>query len=1054
MGTGDKKTAYSFSLLVVFLLISLLGLLSIPLLNLQLSPSSSLPSISVTYSWSNASPELVEREITSRLEGAFGTLEGINKITSTSNNGSGSIDLFIDKYTNPDQIRFELSIILRQIFPQLPDGVSFPQISMNRPDDKSDTPLLTYSLTGKENSAILEEYAINYIKMEIASVEDVKLINVYGGTPFSIEVIYNHKAMAGLGIKEEDVLAALRQQFDRQNLGIANTSRDTAIYQCFYSIRIKNISDSIIDWNKILVKRVEDRIIYLGDIAKIRFSQNQPSSYFRINSMNAIYLVVYPEKGANHIKTAQKVKEQMLLVSAHLPKGFLLKLSNDSTAYIQSELAKIYWRTLFTIIILLLFVAVLSRNIKYILAIIISLAVNIVICFLLYVVLGIEIHLYSLAGITISLGLIIDNSIIMIDHIIHNGNLRVFMAILASTLTTVASLSIIFLLPESLRLDLKDFALIIMINLMVSLMVALFFIPALISRMHFSKRNISSRWKKTRLIQRLNYIYDKFIRILLRFRILAMIIAVLAFGLPTYMLPTKVEEEKWLSGLFNKTLGSDWYIENAMPIVNKALGGTLRLFSHYVYERSSYSTPEKTMLYVYGSMSNECTIEQMNEVILDMEIFLSKFRGIDKYVSRIYSAGSASISISFKEGYEKTSYPYMLKGRLISKSINRGGINWHVYGVGLGFSQSVGVEESSNFSISIYGYNLDELIHQTDLLKKKLEKHPRVRDVMTKGSGRYWLEKPLYEYVIIPDRFSLSHADLSVFDIYSQINQNDLNHPTAMRIINNGKTEQVKLYSSNSKDYSLWHLFHEPARSLDNKTAGTFSNIEKRRAPSAILKENQQYIRVVRFKYLGSNKFGYNFTKKILEEMKEELPLGYYAEVPTFSWRKEDSLQYGLILLIILLIYMICSILFESLLQPLAIIFIIPLSFIGVFLSFYWFNFNFDQGGYASFVLLSGLTVNSSIYIINEYNNIRKQKEVNNYPAIKAYIKAFNAKIVPILLTILSTILGLTPFILLGKGEPFWFALAVGAVGGLVFSIIAIVIFLPILLLPQKIQYN
>jgi multidrug efflux pump subunit AcrB len=1050
MDTGDKKTAHSFSLLVVFLVLGLLGLLSIPLLNIQLSPSTTLPSVSVSYSWNNASPELVEKEITSRLEGAFSTVGGIHKITSTSNRGYGSIDLLVDKYSDPDQIRFELSIILRQIFPQLPEGVSFPRIIMNRPDDESDTPLLTYSLTGNANSAILEEYAINKIKKEIASVEDVKMINVYGGTPFSIEVIYDHRAMEGLGLQEADVMTALRQYFDRQHLGIANTSIDIAPYQRLISVKINNSTDSIIDWNKIQVKRVEDRIICLSDIASIRYAQNQPSAYFRINSMNAIYLVVYPENGANHIKTAQKVKEQMLSLSAHLPKGYFLKLNDDSTIYIREELAKIYWRTLFTIVILLIFVAVLGRNIKYILAIILSLAVNIATCFLLYVLLGIEIHLYSLAGITISLGLIIDNTIIMIDHIRHKGNLRVFMAILASTLTTVASLSIIFLLPEGLRLNLKDFALIIMINLMVSLMVALFFIPALISRMHFTKRNFAFRRGKARLILLFNIIYEKFIQLLLRFRLLAIIIAILAFGLPSFLLPTKMGEEKRISGLYNKTLGSDWYTKNAMPIVNKALGGALRLFSHYVYERSTYSAPEKTMLYMYGSMSNECTISQMNEVILDIENFLSQFGEIDIYVSRIYGSGSASISISFKEDYEKTSFPYMLKGRLIGKSIDRGGISWHVYGVGQGFSQSAFVYESSNFSISMYGYNLDELIHQAEILKEKLKKHPRVRDIVTKGSGRYWLEKSLYEYLIIPDRYSLSHADLSVHDIYSQLSENDLNHPPVLSIINNHKPEQVKLYSDKSKDYGLWNLVNEPAPALNNKAAGIFSDIEKQRAPSAILKENQQYIKLIRFNYLGSYKFGHKFTSTVLEEMKEELPLGYHAEIPGYSWGKEDTLQYGLLLLIILLIYMICSILFESLLQPLAIIFIIPLSFIGVFMTFYWFDFNFDQGGYASFVLLSGLTVNASIYIINEYNIIRKDNAAGSYSPTRLYIKAFNAKIIPILLTILSTILGLIPFLVLGKNEPFWFALAAGSTGGLIFSVFMFIIYLPILVIPRK----
>ncbi len=144
------------------------------------------------------------------------------------------------------------------------------------------------------------------------------------------------------------------------------------------------------------------------------------------------------------------------------------------------------------------------------------------------------------------------------------------------------------------------------------------------------------------------------------------------------------------------------------------------------------------------------------------------------------------------------------------------------------------------------------------------------------------------------------------------------------------------------------------------------------------------------------------------------------------------------------IIYFICSILFESLIQPFAIIFMIPVSFIGVFLTFYLFDFNFDQGGFAAFILLCGIVVNAGLYIINDYNNFCKAK--GKRQGLSLYIKAFNHKIIPIFLTIISTVLSLVSFVWSGQKEVFWFAFAIGAIGGLIFSIVAIVIFLPLLL--------
>jgi multidrug efflux pump subunit AcrB len=171
-----------------------------------------------------------------------------------------------------------------------------------------------------------------------------------------------------------------------------------------------------------------------------------------------------------------------------------------------------------------------------------------------------------------------------------------------------------------------------------------------------------------------------------------------------------------------------------------------------------------------------------------------------------------------------------------------------------------------------------------------------------------------------------------------------------------------------------------------------------------------------------------------------------------FSFEKKDASffffdnkksNYTILLFLILLItYFITAILFESLKQPFIILSMIPISFIGVFITFYWFDFNFDQGGIASFVLLSGLTVNASIFIVNGYNELKKK--FPNEENVKLYLEAYRQKIVPILLTIFSTVLGFIPFVIDGQNEVFWFALAIGTIGGLLFSILAIIIYLPI----------
>ena len=205
----------------------------------------------------------------------------------------------------------------------------------------------------------------------------------------------------------------------------------------------------------------------------------------------------------------------------------------------------------------------------------------------------------------------------------------------------------------------------------------------------------------------------------------------------------------------------------------------------------------------------------------------------------------------------------------------------------------------------------------------------------------------------------------------------------------------------------------------------------------------------MQFNYIGSSQQGSKLLEEEVKALNEQLPAGYKAEMEERAWSfGKDSKQYGLLALLVTIIFFTTSVLFNSLKQPFVIILIIPISFIGVFLTFWGFDLNFDQGGFASFVLLAGITVNANIYILNQYNGVRKAQPL--LPTYKAYLKAWNAKIVPIMLTVLSTILGFIPFVIGDTQEAFWFPLAAGTMGGLIFSLIGVFILLPLLIIKRK----
>ena len=788
--------------------------------------------------------------------------------------------------------------------------------------------------------------------------------------------------------------------------------------------------------------------------------EEAPQSYYRINGLNSIYLSITAEETANQLQLSKQVKEEMEAIQKVLPAGYEIHTSYDATEFIHEELNKIYLRTGLTVLILLFFVLIITLNPRYLFLIVVSLSINIAVAVIFYYLFGLEMQLYSLAGITVSLNLVIDNTIVMTDHILHRRNLKAFMSILAATLTTMGALVIIFFLDEKIRLNLQDFAAVVIINLAVSLFVALFFVPALIEKIGLKKRKrrrTQSRFFLLRasLPRRITVYFTRFygwmIRKLCRWRVAVCILLILLFGLPVFMLPDKVEGEGRATEWYNKTLGSSTYKEKIKPIVDKALGGSLRLFIQKVYNGSYFTRNEEVVLYVYANLPNGSTLEQMNELIKKMEIYLSQFKEIKQFQTSVYNARRGNINIYFTKEHQNSGFPYTLKANIISKALQLGGGSWGVYGLqDQGFSNDVR-EGAGSFQVKMYGYNYDELYEWAEKLKAKLLTHRRIKEVIINSYFSYWKDD-YQEFYFNLNRERMAQENINANILFSTIRPIYGKNMEIGSVVAENGSEKIKLSSKQSQEYDIWAMQYFPYGTDDKQyKLSELATMEKGQMPQQVAKENQQYRLCLQYEYIGSGEQGNKILKRDLEEFNKELPMGYTAqsERESWGWGKKDNKQYLLLLVVIAIIFFTTSILFNSLKQPLAIIFIIPVSYIGVFLTFYWFKLNFDQGGFASFVLLCGITVNASIYILNEYNAIRRRHP--RMLALRAYTKAWNAKILPIFLTVVSTILGFIPFMVGTDKEAFWFPLAAGTIGGLVMSIIGIFFFLPVFVLKKRV---
>lgn len=1030
----------SFSVILVFVVLVVAGAGVMPLISLQYRPTEKGKTLSVAYSWSGASARVIEAEVTSKLEGVISTLPGISEISSVTNRGSGSVTATFKPGVDIDEARFEIASLLRRVAPKLPRGVT-PQIRMGgsrgfSPQNQSTT-ILTYTINSDLPTLRIKQFADEHIINELSLINGIKDIELSGVTPFETEIMYDPEYILNLGVSSSDIQSAIEKFSGRETLigsidGTAVVLRTEATGGNLESLPVKNVNG---------------RIVRLSDFAKITYKEKLPTSYSRINGLNTVNISFAADRGVNTLELIKEVKKRMDELSKRYPPNFAAKIVYDQSTQINNEISKILRRTFLSLLVLLIFVYVVSRSLRYLAIITVTLLANILIAFIFYYLFKIEINIYSLAGITVSLGIIIDTSIIMISHYGYYKNRKVFIAILAALLTTIGALSVVFLLPEESKNLLLEFSAVIIINLTVSMAIAMFFIPALIDT--FPLKGMSVR--KTRAgalkIITFNKYYSKYIVFARSHRWIFVILIILGFGLPVHKLPAKyTKEETTFQKFYNKTIGSSTYQNKIKKYTDPILGGSLRLF---VKRQGGFPVRrdiERQILSIYASLPDGCTVQQLNEIVVFMENFLTQFDQIEMFETKVSSYKSASISVTFKKEYEHTGFPSMLKSEVIAKASDFGGANWSVSGIDDNyFSNNIGMGSYKSNRVTITGYNYDLLYMYCQNSAASLLQNQRVSAPEVYGSVGYGSEIAMNEYFIDFDREKMAVMNITPQGAFAALTRKLAESDIGTRRVSEQEEIQIKLVSKGSNEFDVWNLRNEY---LDiNGKKIKFSDIGKidmRRTGNTIYKRNQQYILTVAFDFIGPLELARRVTEREIKRLNEEvLPIGFKADSRDSFWGFRNTNYYWLLFVITAIIYLVCAVLFESLTQPLMIILLIPVSFIGLFLTFYLTKFSFDQGGLAALIMLSGISVNAGIYVINQYNLLRRYGSGIKNP-VAFYIKAYNHKIVPILLTVISTILGLTPFLIDGRNEVFWFSFAVGTMGGLLFSIIGIVFILPV----------
>lgn len=439
----------SFTVILTFVILMVVGAALAPLIDVGTEPAPRQgKSMTITYSWPNAAAKTVEQNLTSPVEGMVAALKGVESVASKSYFGRSEIVVKLKEGTDVSAVRFEIASILRQSYDRLPEGVSFPTVSGGEvTSDQSgngQTLLLTYNVNASMKQEQIKSFVEANFTRRLEAVEGVSRVEVTGTTDTYIDITYDPILLSSHGLTSRDMADGIGNYLGKDEIigtvmhNVANGKRERITLHLATAMSGKSLGE-------MPLKNIGGKMVYLNDLAYVQTRQRDPEEYYRVNGLNTIYINVYIPSDGKAVKMSDKVQDEMNDAIASVRQkqhNVYFRMSYDNAENQRKEMSKLVGRTLMSLAILLVFVWMSYRDWKYLAIIATTLTANILIAIIAYWIFGLKLHVFSLAGITVSLGLVIDSTIVMADHYGYYHNRKAFLAILAAMLTTIGAMII------------------------------------------------------------------------------------------------------------------------------------------------------------------------------------------------------------------------------------------------------------------------------------------------------------------------------------------------------------------------------------------------------------------------------------------------------------------------------------------------------------------------------------------------------------------------------------------------------------------------------------
>ncbi|MGL5088186.1 MAG: efflux RND transporter permease subunit [Cetobacterium sp.] len=977
--------------MMIIISMVILGTLTLVNLKTQLMPNYNMPMAGIRVSWKGASPDDMEKLVTKEIEKGLTSVEGIKRITTKSTMGKSSLS-----------VEFEYGVIIDNKVNDLVTAVS--RIRNNLPDD-IDEPVIRKSSSGSDRVMLvglrgedlvnLKSFADNVIIPRIERIEGVGSVTVFGGLEKQISISIDPEKLEAFNLSVIDLYSTLKSASLNFPSGYIREGDKE------YLVKVSGEAKTLEDIQDIVLSNSNGETLYLTDVASIELSTKDRSSYGRTDGIENIIISIEKSDVGNTVEISKLAKEELEKIEPLLPKGASFTINRDTAIDITKSINTVKNNALTGLILAGIILFIFLRDWRATLVVTVAIPVSIIATFGFFGANGMTLNIISLMGLSLGVGMLVDNSIVVLDNIFRhltelgqdrmeaseNGATEVIIPILASTATTIAVFIPIVIREGRAKEIYKDMAYSITFSLLASLIIAITFVPMISSRILKSKTTIHEEGKILKFIKKY---YSKILEKSLKYKALVLIgVVILFIG---------------IVGYGSKNIGGEF-----MP------------------------TTDDGIYTIIAELPSGMEIEKSNRIAKQLEEIIGKDEQTKKYISSVSNeAVSLIVDIGPKNERKKSVQMIMSESRKKLAQIPDVKLNLvprMAFGKGIG----------RDISLILKSDDLNQLNYISKLITEKMAENTGFTDInnsMVNGNP---------EIKIILDRKKMEYYGVKV---------NDLTLSVSYQILGGAP---IKIKTGNEEvDVSLRlaeEFRNSPEKLKEMRIKTQSGSVVKLKDIAKFQIEEGSYgidkedkITMVTLDANISNGLDLVTGQKYLKEIIDEIGL---PKTVTYSFGGDgrnmaevnDQLKFAF-MVAMFLVYFILAAQFESYILPMIVMGTVPLSIIGVYSGLLITGQKTNTMVFVGIIMLAGIVVNNAIVLI-DYIKILLERE---YPLEKAILEAGKTRLRPIFMTTMTTVFGMIPLSLgIGQGSEMYKGMAIAVIFGLVFSTLLTLIFIPIL---------